>query len=61
MKRQSPQLKWFKLTIQKGSKTEYKRLLAVSRQKAIEAGNKILKHVPGAGALAKVIDAEEQP
>ena len=59
MKTQSPRLKWFVLTIQKGAKKETKRLLAIDRESAIDSGKKILKYVPGSGQ-AKVIDAKEE-
>lgn len=60
MKNQSPQLRWFVLTIQKGAKKEIKRLLATNRIDAMRRGDKILKYVPGSGPDAKVIDAREE-
>lgn len=59
MKTQSPPLRWFVLTVQKGSKKETKRLLATDKTDAIRRGNKILKYVPGSGPDAKVTDARE--
>lgn len=57
MKTQSPQVRWFVLTVQKGGKKTEKRLLAISAEDAIRKGNKILKYVPGAG---KVTSAREE-
>lgn len=57
MKNQSPQLKYFELTIQKGNKKETKYLWASDRANAIRQGNNILKYVPG--TPGKVIDARE--
>lgn len=59
MKNQSPRLVWFVLTIQKGGKTETRRILAISRDNAIEKGNRTLKALPGSGS-AKVISAREE-
>lgn len=59
MKVQPPQLRWFVLTIQKGNTKKTRRLLALNRAKAIEAGEKILKHVPG-NTNARVLDAREE-